>query len=298
MASVSLWDIRHCIVNLTLIRIKSLQMKRKEFLRITAPAFLLLANGKIVKAQNYLLAEQERRKVRLRFVVASDGHYGQPETDYENYFATVVSQINEENEKKSFSFCVINGDIIHDDKQFYPAAKKTLDNLRMKYYVSQGNHDHVTPQEWEAIWSLPLNYDFSHGKNSFLIGTTSNENGEYLCPDIKWFSEKLEEYKNQHNIFIFIHINPGKQTKNAVDCPELFELFAKHKNIRAVFNGHDHDEEGIKMKNDIPFVFDAHFGGNWGTAYRGFRVVEILKDNSGLTYIMNPTEKINEAAIG
>jgi len=73
-------------------------------------------------------------------------------------------------------------------------------------------------------------------------------------------------------------------------------LLAKYKNVRAVFNGHDHDEEGIKMKNDIPFVFDAHFGGSWGTAYRGFRVVELLKDNTLRTYIMNPLEKINEAS--
>jgi hypothetical protein len=27
-----------------------------------------------------------------------------------------------------------------------------------------------------------------------------------------------------------------------------------------VFNGHDHDEDGIKTKNNIPFIFDAHFG--------------------------------------
>ncbi|MCW3120390.1 MAG: metallophosphoesterase [Chitinophagaceae bacterium] len=273
-------------------------MKRKEFIRLAAPAFLLLANGKIVKAQNFLLTEGERKKVKLRFVVASDGHYGEPNTDYENYFATAVSRINEEHGKNAFSFCVINGDVIHNDKSFYPAAKKALDNLHMKYYVSQGNHDHVTAEEWQAIWSMPVNYDFTHDKDAFLIGTTSNEKGEYLCPDIKWFSQKLEEYKSQQNVFIFIHINPGKQTGNAVDCPELFELFAKYKNVRAVFNGHDHDQDGIKMKNNIPFVFDAHFGGSWGTSYRGFRVVEILKDNSVLTYVMNPIEKINETAIG
>jgi Calcineurin-like phosphoesterase len=273
-------------------------MKRKEFIRLAAPAFLLLANGKIVQAQNLFLPQEERKKIKLRFVVASDGHYGEPKTDYENYFAAVVARINDEHEKKLFSFCMINGDVVHDDKSHYPAAKKALDNLRMKYYVSQGNHDHVTAEEWKDIWGMPVNYDFSHHKNSFLIGTTSNEKGEYLCPDIKWFSQKLEEHKNQRNVFIFIHINPAKQTANAVDCPELSELFSKYKNIRAVFNGHDHDQEGIKVSNNIPFVFDAHFGGSWGTSYHGFRVVEILKDNSVLTYMMNPVEKINEATIG
>lgn len=273
-------------------------MKRKEFLSLSVPAVLLLANGRILKAHDYWLSEEHKRKVKLRFVVASDGHYGQPKTDYENYFATVVSKINEAHEKNPFAFCVINGDIIHDDKKHFPAAKKALDALHPKYYVSQGNHDHVTAEEWEAIWNMPVNLDFTIKKNSFLVATTSNEKGTYLCPDLKWVETKLQEHSKQDNIFIFIHINPGKLTKHAVDCPELFELFAKHKNIRSVFNGHDHDEEGIKMKDGIPFVFDAHFGGSWGTDYRGFRIVELMKDNSIVTYIMNPGEKINEATIG
>jgi len=270
-------------------------MKRKEFIRLAAPAFLLFANGRILRANDYYLSEEHRRKVRLRFVVASDGHYGQPDTDFENYFASLVSRINEEHKMNPFSFCMINGDIIHDDKKHFPAAKKALDNLQLKYYVSQGNHDHATPQEWEAIWNMPVNLDFTVKKNSFLIATTSNEAGTYLCPDLKWMEEKLAEHKRQENVMIFIHINPGKLTKFGVDCPELFELFAKHKNVRAVFNGHDHDEEGIKIKNNIPFVFDAHFGGNWGTSYRGFRIVELMKDNTVLTYILDPVNKINKA---
>ena len=51
------------------------------------------------------------------------------------------------------------------------------------------------------------------------------------------------------------------------------------------------------MKNNVPFIFDAHFGGNWGTAYKGFRIVELKKDNSILTYILNPTDKLNEQII-
>jgi 3',5'-cyclic-AMP phosphodiesterase len=272
-------------------------MKRKEFLRIATPAFLLLANGKIVKATNLLFSDEEKKKVKLRFAVASDGHYGEKDTMYEDYFATVVKRINEEHRRTPFSFCVINGDIIHDNKAHFPAAKKALDSLTMKYYVSQGNHDRVTAGEWQEIWSIPVNHDFTIGKNSFLIGTTSNETGTYLCPDLAWFSKKLEEYKGQQNIFIFIHINPGKLTKHGVDCPEFFDMLGKYKNVRAVFNGHDHDEEGIKTRNNIPFVFDAHFGGSWGTAYRGFRIVEVLNNNSVLTYIMDPIQRINPATI-
>lgn len=268
-------------------------MRRRDFIKQTSSALLILSSGKILSVFNSY-EEMQKKKPVLRFVVASDGHYGQEDTEYENFFGGLVENINRQHDKKAFDFCVINGDIIHDDKKWFPEAKRALDKLATRYYVSQGNHDHATPQEWEEIWKMQVNLDFNVQKNTILIGTTSDERGTYLCPDVKWFAQKLEEYKNQENIFIFIHINPVKQTRHAVDCPDTFELFSKYKNIRAVFNGHDHDEENIKMKNNIPFIFDAHFGGNWGTAYRGFRIVELRKDNSILTYILNPTDKINQ----
>ncbi len=270
-------------------------MLRRKFLKQSSTALLILSSGKILRLSDSY--DDWNRKPVLRFVVASDGHYGQINTEYEIFHAELVSNINRLHQEDPFEFCMVNGDIIHDDKSHYPAVKMALDNLKVKYYVSQGNHDHVTAEEWEGIWKMPVNLDFKIKKNSVLIGTTSNKEGTYLPPDIKWFTQKLEEHKDQKNIFIFIHINPGKQTKNAVDSPEFFEVLAKYKNVKAVFNGHDHDEDNIKMKNDIPFIFDAHFGGNWGTAYRGFRIVELRKDNSLLTYILNPTDKLNEQTL-
>jgi hypothetical protein len=270
-------------------------MRRRDFIKQTSSALLILASGDILSLVNY--PDEFAKKAILRFAIASDGHYGQADTDYEKYFSDIVAHINKNHAQSSFDFCVINGDIIHDDKKLYPEAKEALDKLAVKYYVSQGNHDHVTAEEWNDIWKMPVNLDFTIKKNAVLIGTTSNEQGTYLCPDLKWFTQKLEEHKKKKNIFIFIHINPGKQTKNAVDCPEFFELISKYKNVRAVFNGHDHDEDNIKIKNEVPFIFDAHFGGNWGTAYRGYRIVELRKDNSLLTYVLNPTDKLNEQTL-
>lgn len=273
-----------------------MSVSRKEFLRIAVPGFLLLANGQIIKAAD-VFALSQRKKVKLRFAVASDGHFGQKNTDYEKMHRDIIARINEEHAKDPFAFCVVNGDIVHDDKSHFPAAKQMLDTLHPKYYVSQGNHDHVTATEWESIWKMPVNLDFEIKDTAVLIGTTSDEKGTYLCPDIPWMASRLEHYKNKKNVLIFIHINPGKLTKYGVECPEFFELMAKYKNVRAVFNGHDHDEDGIRTRDNIPFVFDAHFGGNWGTEYLGFRVVELMEDNSIATYVFNPAQTINRATI-
>jgi len=272
-------------------------MNRKDFFKLTVPATLLMTNGKIARATDRLSSRLPVNEPVLRFVVASDGHYGLQGTPYKAYFSAFTAEVNRLHAKKPFACCIINGDIIHDDKQYFPGAKKALDELTPTYYVSQGNHDHATADEWKSIWNMPVNHDFSIGAHSFLIGTTSNEKGTYLCPDMRWLSGVMEKHKNQKNIFIFLHINPGKLTRHGVDCPELFTLLNKYRNVRAVFNGHDHDEDSIKVREAIPFVFDAHFGGNWGTEYLGFRVVELFEDNTISTYIHNPFKIINQAIL-
>ncbi len=272
-------------------------MNRKDFFRLSLPATLLMANGNIVKAADRVAVLTPSSEPVLRFAVASDGHYGLDGTPYDAYFTAFTSEVNKLHAAKPFAFCVINGDIIHDDKRFFPAAKKALDQLKPKYYVSQGNHDHATPAEWQSIWNMPVNLDFSIGENSFLAGTTSNEQGTYLCPDLDWMAKALEKNKAQKNIFIFLHINSGKLTQHGVDCPEMFTLLKKYPNVRAIFNGHDHDEDHIKIRQGIPFVFDAHFGGNWGTEYLGFRIVELFADNTVATFIHNPFKIINKASL-
>ncbi|MFB9863598.1 metallophosphoesterase family protein [Rufibacter immobilis] len=110
------------------------------------------------------------------------------------------------------------------------------------------------------------------------------------------FAQKLEQYKQAKNIFIFLHITPVKWTSGAVDCPEFQQLLLKYPNVRAVFNGHDHEQDSIKLlENKIPFMFDGHIGGSWGTYYKGFRVVELKEDNSLVTYLMDPLQKKNQA---
>lgn len=47
------------------------------------------------------------------------------------------------------------------------------------------------------------------------------------------------------------------------------------------------------MLGNVPHLYDSHIGGNWGTSYKGFRIVEVLKDNTIQTYVMNPVSKVN-----
>ncbi|MBK9510578.1 MAG: hypothetical protein IPO04_14500 [Cytophagaceae bacterium] len=51
---------------------------RRSFLRSIGVSSAFLLNGGAISAAEYLAG---RSKVKFRFLVASDGHYGQPNTD-------------------------------------------------------------------------------------------------------------------------------------------------------------------------------------------------------------------------
>ena len=272
-------------------------MDRRRFIRIASPLTLLLTDGRLLNAANTWYDDESRKKISLRIAVASDGHYGQKDTLFDDHYAALVKRINEEHLRLPFHFTVINGDIIHDDAAFFPSAKKWLDQLDMPYYVSQGNHDHCTPEDWQRIWNMPVNLSFSKQGQSFFIATTSNSKGDYLCPDIKWLDAQLTAHGSKQQAFIFIHINPAGKGDHSVQCPEWEEMISRHSNIRAVFNGHDHMQDNILMKDRLPFIFDGHFGGSWGKPYKGFRVVELWRDKTLATYMMDPHQQLNPAKL-
>jgi hypothetical protein len=267
-------------------------MDRRSFLKNSTPVLLLFTNGKLAY-QSALSMAGSGNKVKFRFAVASDGHFGQPKTSWENDYASIIQHINQQHKQSRLKACIINGDIIHNDPAMLPLAKQQLDQLKMPYYVTQGNHDMVSAEVWQNTWNMPVNHSFEIDKQVFLLATTANEKGEYICPDLDWMRAQLEKYKKAPNVFVAIHITPVKWTDNANPCPEFIDLLKDYKNVRAVFNGHDHDQDDMKETEGIPFLFDSHIGGSWGTTYKGFRMVEVLSDNTVATYILNPGAKLN-----
>lgn len=224
----------------------------------------------------------------LRFAVASDGHYGQPDTDYELFHADIIRWLNREKLQKGLDFVVFNGDLIHDDPTLLFDVKTVLKKLSMPFFVTRGNHDKVALDVWKSTWGYPTNHSFEKGDYAFILGDTSNEKGQYLCPDVNWLRSELEKYSAKKGIFVFLHITPSKWTAHGVQCDEVLQLFEKTPNVKAIFNGHDHDEDDKKMGGGKPYFFDGHFGGSWGTTYKGYRIVEIDKDGAWKSYQYNP----------
>lgn len=269
---------------------------RRNFIKNTSLVSVIMSagGGQVISSAELF---DLRKKVRLRFIVASDSHYGQPDTPFDEMVETFVKKANYFNESQKVDFCVLNGDLIHDEAHLMPLVKPKFDKLRMPYYVTKGNHDRISDETWLDIWGMPVNHSFKQGKNAFILVTTSDEVGTYLSPNLDWLKKTLENYKKARNTFLFVHIPQKKWTKHAIDTRQFMDLVSTYSNVKAVFHGHEHDEDGIKIYNKIPFIFDSHIGGSWGTDYKGFRVVEVLKDNSIVTYMMNPEKGMDKVVL-
>ncbi len=277
-----------------------MNVSRKEFLRLSLKGVLLIGAGNSLRsfaADGFRLPKKE--DLQLRFALASDGHYGEINTDWEHHHDNMIGWLNSEQQDRGIDFTVINGDLFHNDVSYLPEVKKKWDQLSMSYYVSHGNHDHIDAAGWEKTWNIPQHHAFEKGDTGFLILNTASEKGDYICPDLDWTKEHLARYESKKHLFVFMHITPLKWTKAGIDCPELVAMFSRQSNLRGVFHGHDHDEDNVKEHEGKYYFFDSHIAGSWGTDYRGYRIVEILKNGEILTYQINPAakSKINEKKI-
>ena len=177
-----------------------------------------MAFGSLILTSGHVFALSEKqvdlyaKQVVLRFAVASDVHYGQPETNYQLMLDQVIKQINIEHQKAAFHFCVMNGDIIHNDPQFLLPAKQHLSTLDMPFHVTRGNHDMVTLATWQSVFGVDFNYQVDYADTAVILVDSSNEKGEYLSPSLDWLKQKLDANRDKKNILLFVHIPQAKWT--------------------------------------------------------------------------------------
>lgn len=215
----------------------------------------------------------------FKFITASDGHFGQPNTDFETSHQNLIQAIKRETD---VDLVVFNGDLIHDDPVYMPAVKRVYDQLPMPYYVVKGNHDRVSESRWLEIWGQPSDLFFPFKEQYGLIMlNSSNEAGEYLCVDLDFLRLALDESSSRTQVFIFIHISQNDWTRYGVDCQQVLDLIARYPNVKATFHGHDHDVDGIMWDQKKPYLWSGHLGGSWGNPFPSYRVCEI--DESGKT---------------
>ena len=239
------------------------------------------------------------KKSLLRFAIASDGHYGQPGTEYQRNHENFVRWMNEAHAQNPLDFVIVNGDLVHDKPELLPELKKNyLDRLHVPYFTLPGNHDHADATIWKSVFGYEDNYAFEKNGIGFVLANTSNTKGAYLCPNSTFLKSELDRFTTLKTVFVVLHIPPHFWVPESpfVECKDTIELLHSYSNVKAVFHGHDHSLDSVFYINKLPHFFDSHIGGNWGTTYKGYRIVEVDNEQKITTYQVNASgdPKLNE----
>ena len=252
------------------------------------------------------------RKIKLRFAVASDLHYGQSNTPYNEFAENMVSWINTEKKEKGLDLFFINGDITHDKAELLTQLRdKHLKNLEVPYYCIKGNHDYVDEnpdspsQSWKKVWGYDANNTVEHKGFAFVMANTTvaAKSNVYLAADKEWLASEFKKFEKAPAIFSFIHIQQRKHNKDgwpahgvgAADQVEkaeaVMDLLESTPNVRGVFHGHNHNEAKMWVSGQRRYFFDSHVGGSWG-APKGYRIVEVDDKHNMLTYQVDAEKKV------
>jgi 3',5'-cyclic AMP phosphodiesterase CpdA len=153
--------------------------------------------------------------------------------------------VAEVNSLGDIDFVIVSGDISeYGDSSSLQKAKKLLDNLKVPYYITLGNHE-VNWAENETANYLQVfgddKFAFKH-KDIFFIGfptkpISKGGEGYILAKDIKWVKKKLFWKFSRTPIFAITHypLNTG----DVSNWQAMTRVLKKH-NILAVISGHYH----------------------------------------------------------
>ncbi len=281
-----------------------MHQKRRHFLKSSAAGILAASMpARWVDAADL----PDDRGIKLRFAVASDLHYGQENTPYDETTGEMVAWMNREKATKGLDAVFLNGDLTHDVPAHLTALRdKQLSKLEVPYHVCKGNHDFIDGKpgsptgSWEEIWGVPPNHTVEIGGFVFMLADTSapRQADAYLAADIDWIREQLEAHRDAPGVFMIIHIaqrrhNVDGWPRHGVHDPDempraeaVMELLESTPNVRAVFHGHNHSETGVYVSGERRYFFGSRVGGSWG-AKRGYRIVEIDDEHRIVTSHIN-----------
>ncbi|MDQ1142661.1 metallophosphoesterase family protein [Pedobacter agri] len=263
---------------------------RRNFIKETVSSLLLAGISSSAAGIVEHALPDENLKVRLRFAIASDGHYGQPGTDYKTDHDNLIRWLNQTHEKTPLDFVIINGDLVHDQPGLLIEVKKDYyDRLKIPFYAIPGNHDHADTAHWMSVFGYEDNFSFEKSGVGFVLANTSNTEGNYLAPDNQFLKMELDKFKSLTTVFVILHIPPHIWVPQNpfVESEATISLLHSYSNVKAVFHGHDHSLDAVFYTGKLPHFFDSHIGGNWGTAYKGFRIVEVGLDEKIYTRQIN-----------
>lgn len=205
----------------------------------------------------------------IKFVQITDSHYVSDNNYRTETLQNAVQNINNE---KDISFVIFTGDNIDSPKEEYiPNFVKTINKLKVPYYLVIGNHDVFKNNGLSKKHYLEIvkennyfykyknpNYVFKKNGFVFIVVDGAKEvipgtNGYYKDNTLKWLDKQLSKHKNSP-VVIFQHfpvVTVKEVASHSVYKKENYlDIIDKHDNVVSVIAGHLHSNGEI-MRNGV-----------------------------------------------
>lgn len=284
------------------------------------PKYLFSNNSSTQLISPLIETELERNEIIQRFIVVGDIHakltnHSSTDTSgvddrtgpivspklFVDRFDMLLNNLVREEDNR-LDFVLFNGDLIHTSKEpTVPRLKEVKDlfdaKVSVPMYVSVGNHDLATDEEWKEAIGHSRTHAFEIGDYGYIIIRSSDENGSrQTCLDKEFLEQKLMDFESKKGVFVFSHIpryagvRPGTRG-DSPECADILTLFQNQENLKLVFHSHFHEEDRTFVKDGVNYAFSGHVA-MYGLDYYGYRVVDIYKDGAVKTTMIDMTRNV------
>lgn len=180
--------------------------------------------------------------IPFSFALFTDTHISQSNP---TPLADLHNSVNEVNQDSAIAFVLVSGDVTESgDSLSMVAAKSVLDELRVPYYVTSGNHE----TKWSESGCMDFTDVFGADRFCFVyneccfIGFNSGPvikmaDGHVAPQDISWMREQLDKLPQGTVVFPVTHY--PLQTGDVDNWYDVTNLLRKY-NVQAVLGGHYH----------------------------------------------------------
>lgn len=232
----------------------------------------------------------------MRIIVVSDMHYGYAvwrnpikHTELGLLDADRVSLAVSEINKLNPDLVLVNGDSIDglSSVSSFTLVKEILDGFKSPYYVSKGNHDCISYNDfYTTVFDMNVTHDsneiyhFEYKGYGFVcidvFQTVITGNWGEVQIDETLLGSVLDSLNNTKGIFVYSHWITAESTRS---------LICNHQNVKAVYFGHDHLKAHTITGHNVSIEVEQHFSFSgyghstniWFTYYNpwAFKVVDI-----------------------
>lgn len=286
---------RRLLINILLLAVGLIQSAT-----LCAGERLFVSTSKVttsVEANNYSPGNHGT----FRFAQITDIHFSPNNPNPTEDLLRSVAQINATD---SIDFVLVTGDIAEEgDRATMLRVKETLDLLKVKYYITLGNHETKWSDSgctaFEEIFGGER-FEFEH-KGILFLGFNSGPlmrmaNGHVVPQDIRWMTERMNRFNTGNSQLSTLHPPLNKPVILVTHYPLIegdvdnwYEVTdaVRPYNIRLFIGGHYHRNRNLRYDGIPGILMRSNLRDKDGKP--GYGIYDITKDS-----ILVYTQRIGE----